>query len=101
MVSKFKNMNAEKEFLQAKHIFLNTRQGTIDKLKKCCDELEFSLNLGKYAKASEMSNATSGVGGSISTSTFGLIKLVGELGIFAVNSSKREFLTEKINEFNN
>jgi len=101
-------MNLEKEqeiftkvknYLGAKELFLNTRQITIDSLRKICNELEISLNIGKHAKTEEKGKLISAGGNAFSSLTFGIIKAFGEAIQSINNSSKRKLSTKLSAEF--
>lgn len=99
-------MNKEKEildkikdFLGAKEVFLNVRQITIEKLQDCCNKLETSINIGKYAKINEKGNIISAGGTAFNSLTLGIVKAFGEL-ISARNSYlKRKFSKKSIEIF--
>ncbi|CAG8555429.1 10487_t:CDS:2 [Paraglomus brasilianum] len=63
-----------KEYLETKEIFLNTRQITIENLRKICNELETSVNIGKHAKIEEKGKLISASGNAFNSLTFGIIK---------------------------
>src|SRR5213082_3549782 len=74
------------EYLEAKEIFINTRQITIENLRKICNKLETSVNIGKHAKIKEKGKLISAGGNAFNSLTFGIIKSLGEI-IQSVNSS--------------
>ncbi|CAI2164786.1 1553_t:CDS:2 [Funneliformis geosporum] len=49
-------------FLDAKKIFLNLRQGTIDSLQACCNKFEQAHTTGKYAIIDDVSDIITSVG---------------------------------------
>lgn len=92
-------LDKSNEFLGAKRIFLNTRQGTIEQLQNCCDQLETKINIGKYAKREEIGNSIGALGKALNTVTLGLLEAAGE-GMKVGNTfSKRKFLGESIKKF--
>src|SRR5689334_14700593 len=88
-----------KEYLESKEIFLNTRQITIENLRKICNRLETSVNIGKHAKIEEKGKLISASGNAFNSLTFGIIKALGE-AIQSVNLfSRRKFLAKLSAEF--
>lgn len=88
-----------KEYLEAKELFLNARWITIDKLRKICDKLETSVNIGKHAKIEEKGKLISASGNAFNSFTFGIIKALGEI-IQSLNVfSKRKLSTKLSAEF--
>jgi len=87
-------------FLRTKLVFLNARRGTIEELKKRCNELEEFLN-NKNAKFAIIGNAMSNVGGNdSSTRPFGLIpKSLGEAIKAGNEFYKIKFIAKSSEEF--
>ncbi|CAB4443052.1 unnamed protein product [Rhizophagus irregularis] len=75
-------------FLEAKQIFLNTRQGTIGRLGKCYNDFKKSVETGKYALFTQGSNQVSSIGGIIPDLGGIIVKAVGVVCSGTVNIFK-------------
>ncbi|CAG8567043.1 1306_t:CDS:2 [Ambispora gerdemannii] len=88
-------------FLNTKRTLITIRQGTITRLKDCCNELETYIN-ERYSKFSEAGNMISAIGTALSISPAEAgnpVKAAGEIIISINNSYKRNFSAKCSEEF--
>jgi hypothetical protein len=85
-----------KDYLGTKRIFLNARQITIKGLQNCYNKLKGNK---KYARADEVGNLISTVGGVADSLAFGIPKACGETVKIINNSFKGKFSDKREGEF--